>query len=166
MLREVAVLVFVFLPALSASDRLSNGKVTARFSNRGLVSLSDNDTHALWHFPKDEFTITLGGQTYRSESLEAPEREDTEGKVTYSFAAGPYQVDAVYELVQTGRFVTKRLIVTSAPKGKFRLNEVIVFRNSVSEPVRDVYVIAAGAAESRYRRLRRVSAVRSRRPCW
>lgn len=144
MLREVAVLVFVFLPALSASDHLSNGKVTARFSNRGLVSLSDNDTHALWHFPKDEFTIVLGGQSYRSESLENPERQDSEGKITYSFTAGPYKLDAVYELVQMGRFVTKRLIVTSAPKGKFKLNEVTVFRNSVSEPVRDVYVIRRG----------------------
>ncbi len=144
MFRSLAVLISALLPALAASGDLSNGKVTARFNSRGLVSLTGAATQATWRFPKDEFTITLGGQSYASESLGAPERKDGERNVTYSFTAGPYKIDAVYELVQTGRFVTKRLIVTSAPPGKFRLDEVTMFRNSVAEPVRDVYVLHRG----------------------
>ncbi|HEY2012404.1 MAG TPA: hypothetical protein VGH38_02835, partial [Bryobacteraceae bacterium] len=141
-----AVLFSAFLTAalvapLWAGDTLSNGRVTARFGDRGLVSLTDLDTHAVWHFPKDEFTITLGGQTYASESLGAPERKNGEKSVTYSFKAGPYQLELLYELVPAGRFVAKRLIVATAPPGSFSLDEVIIFRTSVDDPVRDAYVL-------------------------
>jgi len=142
MLRFVAILISAFLPALAAP--LSNSRITANFNNRGLTSLTDTATHFTRRFPKDEFAITLGGQSYTSESLGAPARKDDKDSVTYSYTAGPYKLDAVYDLRRTGNFVSKRLIVTAAPPGKFRLDEVTVFRVSVADPIRGVSVLNRG----------------------
>ena len=60
--RFVAILISAFLPALAAP--LSNGRITANFNNRGLTSLTDTTTHFTRRFPKDEFAITLGGQSF------------------------------------------------------------------------------------------------------
>ena len=145
MLRALAILICASVPAVrAASGNLSNGRVTANFNGRGLAALTDSATHFTWRFPKDEFSITLGGEIYSSESLPAPERTNGDETVTFSYTAGPYRIDAVYDLRRTGRFVQKRLIVKSAPPGRFRLDAVTVFRGSVAEPVRDARVIARG----------------------
>lgn len=145
MFRSLAILIFAFVPAaLAAPDNLFNGRVIANFNNRGLASLLDEATRFTWRFPKDEFTVTLNGQSYTSESLGAPVRKNSQESVTYSYTAGPYKLDAVYDLRRTGRFVTKRLIVTSAPPGKFLLDEVTVFRGSLADTVRDVSVLHRG----------------------
>ena len=144
MFRSLAIPICAFLPAvLAASGNLSNARVTANFNNRGLASLNDRAAHFTWRFPKDEFSITLGGRNYTSESLGAPTRKNQETSVTYSYTAGPYQLDSVYELRPTGRFIIKRLIVTAAP-GKFRIDEIAVFRAAVAGAVRDVSILNRG----------------------
>ena len=120
---------------------LANGRVTAQFNGRGLVSLTDSATRFTWRLAKDEFAVTLGGRSYDSVSLGTPSRKNEEDRVTFSYAADPYQLDVVYELRPTGRFVTKRLVVRAAPPGKFKLDEFTVFRESVADTVRADSVI-------------------------
>jgi hypothetical protein len=140
--RSLAILIFACLPAaVAAPQNLFKGRVVAAFGNRGLTALIDESTRTTWRFPKDEFAITLGGQRYASESLAAPARTDSRGSVTYSYAAGPYKLDAIYEVRPGARFIAKRLVVISAPPGKFRIDEVTVFRTSVADTVRDAAIL-------------------------
>jgi hypothetical protein len=117
---------------------LSNGVLKAEFNDRGLVALGDV------HFQKDEFAMVLSGRTFDSAKLATPSRKAGEERVVYSYTAGPYRIDAVYELRPGWRFVGKRLVIASAPAGKFRIDEVTVFRGAVAEPVRDTYILKRG----------------------
>jgi hypothetical protein len=160
MLRSLPILISAMLPAAMVAQgvggsgmadvhpeihtrpgTLANGRVIAQFNSRGLASLTDVSTRFTWHIAKDEFAATLGGRSYDSASLGTPSRKNEEDRITFSYAADPYQLDVVYELRPSGRFVTKRLVVRSAPTGKFRLNEFTVFRNSVADMVRADSVI-------------------------
>jgi hypothetical protein len=133
------ILVWCAAGLLQAADvSLSNGILKAEFNQRGLASL-DNLS-----FPKDDFSLVLSGQAFDSASLETPSRKVEERRVTYSWVAGPYRIDAVYELRPGWRFLGKRLVVVSAPAGKFRIDEVAVFRGAVNEPVRDAYILKRG----------------------
>ena len=89
--------------------------MTAEFNERGLASLRDIAMRATFHFPKDEFGVSLGGQSY---------------------TAGPYQIDVIYELQPEWRFLGKRIAIKGAPPGKFKLDGFTLFRGSVSEPIR------------------------------
>ena len=91
--------------AAPAAD-LSNERVTAHFGDRGLTSLYDNTSKTTWHFAKDEFSLKLSGQTIESASLATPSRQITNDRVTYSYTAGPYKIDVVYETPRTARFRT------------------------------------------------------------
>ena len=162
MLRSLAILVSAALPAVVAGQQvggsgmadvnpaihkrlgtLSNGRVTAQFNSRGLAALTDSMSRVTYRLTKDEFAVTLGGQNYDSISLGPPSRKNEEDRVTYSYSAGPYKLDVVYELRPTGRFVTKRLAVTAAPPGRFRLDEFTLFRFG-ADPVREFSVIRRG----------------------
>jgi hypothetical protein len=138
-------LVAAALPAIAfAGTTLSNEKVTATFDDRGLVSLHDADSHATYHFSKDDFAVTLGGRTFDSTSLDKPTLAGSETLVRYAYSAGPYVIDVEYELKADWHFVSKRISVSTTLPGKFRLNEITVFRTSLSEPVQEAYVIARG----------------------
>jgi len=121
---------------------LSNDKVSAEFNDRGLVSLHDTFSRGTCHFTQDDFRITLGGQTYTGASLAAPTRKNTESTVRYSYAAGPYKLDVIYELAPAWRFLSKQIVITEAPAGKFRLDEIAVFTGSIAESIQEAKPIS------------------------
>ncbi len=159
MLRTFAILFSAVLPAgLMAQDTgspgmaavhseaakrgtLANGRVIAQFNARGLASLTDLSTRYTFRLDKDEFAVTLGGRTFESISLGTPTRTNQDDRVTFSYAADPYQLEVVYELRPTGRFVTKRLVIRAAPPGKFMLDEFTVFRNAATDRIREASVV-------------------------
>ena len=100
MLRSLAILICALLPAaLAAQDVpglagatspprkrpgiLANGRVTARFNNRGLESLTDAQTKFTHRLAKDEFAITIAGRSYDGLSLGTPSRENEDDRVTF-----------------------------------------------------------------------------------
>ena len=121
---------------------LSNDKMSADFNDRGLVSLHDNWSRATYHFSPDNFRITIGGQTYAGANLPAPTRTNAEATVQYAYAAGPYRLTVIYELEPAWRFLSKQVVITEAPAGKFRLDEIAVFTGSLSEPIQEVKPIS------------------------
>ena len=137
-----AIAVLILLPAALAGAGLSNGKISAEFGERGLVSLHDVASGATYHFAKDEFALTLGGKVYDAASLGKPERNADENRVGFSFTAEPYRIDVVYELRPDWRFLSKEISITSSMAGRFRINGITVFRDSVAETVRSAYAIA------------------------
>src|SRR2546425_5911662 len=119
---------------------LSNTRIRAEFGARGLVSLADLPRGGVYHFTRDEFGIVLGGTRYESAELATPTRRTERDKVTYAWIAGAYRLEVVYELRRDWGFVSKQLLVTVAPAGTFRVNEVTVFDATLGDSVRDVYV--------------------------
>ena len=124
-----------------AKGTLANGRVSAQFNSRGLSTLTDSATHSTFRFDKDEFSVTLGGRRYDSASLGPPARKNEDDRVTFSYAADPYQIDVVYELRPTGRFVTKRLVIRGASPGRFMLDEITVLHEVMADRVRDSAVV-------------------------
>ncbi len=104
-----------FSARLQKSNSIHAGGVSARFDKRGLVSLLDPNLKFEWEFTRDDFAVTLAGRTYDSASLSAPERKNEGSSMTFSYAAGPYQFDIVYDGMPTGRFVRKRIVIQSGP---------------------------------------------------
>ncbi|HLK67856.1 MAG TPA: hypothetical protein VKU19_30700 [Bryobacteraceae bacterium] len=145
----LAILIATCLPAGIAAQpkthpakgTLANGRVVAQFNSRGLATLTDVATHAKWQLEKDEFAATLAGRSFESASLGTPTRKNEDEQVVFTYDAAPFQLDVVYSLRPTGRFVTKRIVVRKAPPGKFMLNEFSVFDDVVTDPVRDSYVV-------------------------
>jgi hypothetical protein len=121
---------------------LSNDKISAEFSERGLASVHDTGTRATYHFSPDDFRITIGGRTYNSASLPAPTRKNSELTVQYAYTAGPYKLAVIYELEPSWRFLSKQIVITEAPAGKFRLDDMAVFTGSIAEPIQEVKTIS------------------------
>jgi hypothetical protein len=121
---------------------LSNGKISAEFNERGLVSLHDDYSRGTYHFNSDDFRLTIAGQTYSGARLPAPERKNGESTVQYAYTAGPYRLAVIYELQPSWRFLSKQIVVTEAPAGKFRIDEITVFTGSIAEPVQEAKTIS------------------------
>ena len=128
-------------PAVMAAAGLANGKIAAEFGDRGLVSLHDTESGATFHFSKDEFAVRLDGKDYDAASLGKPVRKEDERRVGFSYTAGPYRIDVIYELRPEWRFLSKEIWIASSTGDKFRVNEITVFRDAFSETVRDAYAI-------------------------
>jgi hypothetical protein len=137
------LLTSVTAAALSAAT-LSNDKVTAQFGDRGLTSLRDDTTHAVYHFPKDEFAVSIDGKRYDSASMNPRERRGDEQTMGFIFEAGIYTMTVTYELRPGWRFLSKRIAIDSSASGPFTIDEVTVFREAISDPIKEVYTIARG----------------------
>jgi hypothetical protein len=122
----------------SGTAALVNGFLRGEFGARGLTALT-----GLGHtvtFPQDDFSISLGGETFDSGSLPAPARTSTRDRVTYAWVAGGYRLEVVYELQAGWSFLSKQISVVSAASAAYRVDDVQVFRSRLGEPVLDVYV--------------------------
>jgi hypothetical protein len=119
---------------------LNNGAVVAGFTERGMASLRDNATGALYNFQREDFSLSLGGHTYRSAELPAPASTRDANRVTFTWEAGPYRIAVIYEAQPGWRFLSKQIVVLSGPAGHFRLDSFTPFQTTLQEPPRDMYV--------------------------
>src|SRR5512139_710429 len=137
----IAAALLTTLRAHAAAEvSLANLRITARFGDRGLTSLTGTPLGLAYRFPQDEFSVTIGGQAYDSRTLARPSRTSSKDRVTYAWTAGPYQVNVVYEVRPDWGFLSKQLSIVSAPGRRFHVDEIGVFRASLAEPVSDVFV--------------------------
>lgn len=135
------LLAAVRISAPAAPVELANGRIRARFDDRGLAALYDAALNATFEFRADNFGIAIDGTTYDSAALSPPVLAREDGRLRYRYAAGPYQVDAVYELRPGWRFVSKQLWITAPPGSRYRVNRVDVFRSAVSDPAPEGHLI-------------------------
>ncbi|HEY3383630.1 MAG TPA: hypothetical protein VGK32_17845 [Vicinamibacterales bacterium] len=127
--------------ALLFSDRgeaakviaLDNGRLFARFGDRGLTRISTSTAGSI-QFQQDDFLVVIGGTTYDSAKLPAPARIATPGRVIYTWTAPPYRLVVAYELARDWRFVSKQIsIAASAPR--FHVDDIVVFQARIAEPI-------------------------------
>src|SRR5947208_15428768 len=106
-----AALVFFVAPGqASAETSLPNDVLTAKFGERGLVAIVDREVGA-YSFVSDGFSISIDGSHYDSRSLSTPSIARAADRVTYTWAADGFTVDATYELAARWRFITKQLSI-------------------------------------------------------
>lgn len=121
---------------------LSNGRLTATFGERGLTEIAGR------RLLRDDFSIVLDGHDYSSAALPTPSRKSDSSRVTYSYDAGSFRIDAAYELRDGWRFLSKQIVVTAAKTAKFRVDRIAVLDDALAQQPREVYAI--GRKRPRY----------------
>ena len=117
-----------------AAATLSNGRLSAEFDDHGIVTVAGH------RFNADRFSITIDGVPYDSTTLSPPSRRIESTRIVYSYTAGRFQIDAIYELRAGWEFLSKQLVIRQAEPATFRVNE-IKDRAATAVPVRDRHVI-------------------------
>jgi hypothetical protein len=135
-------------PAFAAAPVvLSNEEVRAELGDRGLLVVSRPSLREAHAFHRDDFVLTLGGARYESSALPSPSRRVERGRVAYVWQAGPYRVEAIYELRPGWGFVSKQLFVSGGPGGTFRVDEVDLFRLALAEALTEVFLPSSARRE-------------------
>ncbi len=117
---------------------LTNDQVRAEFGARGLSALS-----AFGHtiqIAQDEFSVSIDGRTFASRALAPPARTSASGRVTYTWTADAYKVEAAYELQPEWAFVSKQLSIVARAGSTYRVDDVQMFDMRLGESVQAVYV--------------------------
>jgi hypothetical protein len=142
-MRHPQRLILPLLPLILATplpaQSLAGSSFRATFGERGLASLVTTDC-AVRRFERDGFRITLDGRTWESAALPAPQRRGEPERVVYSWTAGPYRLETVYETHPDWGFLSKRLRVVAAPAASYRVDSVEVLRAELAESPTDVAV--------------------------
>ncbi|MGE5360069.1 MAG: hypothetical protein ACM3NQ_13710, partial [Bacteroidales bacterium] len=147
-MRHPSILLLVFAGLLTAGHptaaaaptMLTNGRIRAEFGDRGLLSLTDIASQASYRIDGDDFALAIGGETFDSRSLAPPTRTAAKDKLAYTWTAGRYQVLVAYDLAATWRFLSKQISVVAAPGNAIHVDEVVVFRETLADPIVDAYV--------------------------
>ena len=122
-----------------SAQTLANGLVRAEFGPRGVTSIADVADSRTHQFRGDDFAVTIDHRAYESATLGAPERRATSGGVAYRYRAGQFAIDVTYELKPGWRFVSKQVAVTPDSATSFHVDDVVLFRETLTEPVVDVF---------------------------
>jgi hypothetical protein len=122
---------FLWLAApASAAPRpatLTNGRLTAEFGDRGLLSLASPATGAPIRFTQDDFALTIGETAIQSRALAAPSRVASRDHVTYVWSAPPYRLVVDYELANGWGFLSKAIRIEGG-SAAYRVADAVVFQ--------------------------------------
>jgi hypothetical protein len=138
----ITAALFVVLSAAEAGGQtLDNGRLRVEYGPRGITAITDL-ADAPWRTHRlraDDFAITIGDQSYESETLGAPAKRTTRDGIVYRYRAGAFAIDVAYELKPGWRFVSKRLSITSDLAKTFVVRDVTLFREALTETPVDVF---------------------------
>lgn len=142
----LSALAFVVAPLLAAQEMvLDNGRVRAEFNDRGLVSIGAPLTGRTLAFSADPAAVTIDGGPIDIGGLGPAEIEMTPAKVAYRYYRDPFTFDVVYELKPAWDFLAKQIVVTSARRQVFRINEVTPLAAVLDRPVVEELRLEDGA---------------------
>jgi len=122
---------------------LHNSQLTAQFGDRGLSSLEDRALNRKICFAGDTFSLTIDGREISSDALKDPAVKSGATSVGYVFDAPPYQIEVVYSLAPSWRFVSKRLIVTASSKREFHVDRIEVIDARLSDTTGSADVVTS-----------------------
>ncbi len=146
-MRRRAIILLLWLLATAApaaAQTLSNGIISARFGAAGLAALEAAGLEKSFGFARDEWSITINGTRFESASLGAPQRVSEPNRLGYVWVAGPYRIAVVYELMPGWTFLSKHIAITPLKGPDYRIDEVVLFRGTMKDPIASDYVHAPG----------------------
>lgn len=106
---------------------LENGLLKAEFGNRGLSSLQDLATGARLEIGRDAWAVTIDGTRLSADDLRNAELKMEPSRLTFTGAAGGWNVDLIYELKPGWRFVTKQVVLSSPGRPAYHVDSVEAF---------------------------------------
>jgi hypothetical protein len=118
---------------------LSNGRITARFGDRGLEVLSDSALATTTRFLRDDFGLVVDGTGIDSRALPAPTRAVAKDRVSFTWSTPTYRLSVVYDLAAGWRFISKQIILSGGAQ-PYRVREVVVFDAAVADPIAGHFV--------------------------
>ena len=147
--RSLLLTMAVLAPAHSAESAappppvLKNDRLAAHFGPRGLTAIDAGTSRFV--FAAEDFSISIGGDSFDSQVLAAPARAVTKERVSYDWSAGGFRITVSYELQPGWGFVSKQLSVTSdrgrlQPAPGARFDEVTVIRATLAEAFSGTYI--------------------------
>lgn len=128
---------------LEAADdhiTLNNGLLQVVFDEQGLVKIHDQQIERSLELAKDKFSLTVDGNRIESSSIVPTVKRENDTTVVYAYQSGKYSVNAVYQLREGWRFVSKQLLLTGPDAREMLIEKINPFEgklgNIVAEPFR------------------------------
>src|SRR5512143_500990 len=123
---------------------LDNGRLRADFNDRGLVSVTSVRTNRRLGFSGDPAAITVDGRRLSVDELGPAEIEMKPARLTFRYAKDPYTLEVVYDLKAGWGFLSKHLVLTSAGRSAYRVDDVVPLASTLSRPVLDELKLSDG----------------------
>ena len=117
---------------VASAQVLQNAHLRVTFGARGMTSIADLAAARTDQLGGDDAAIVIGTDTVDTRALAAPVRDISPGLITYRYRTGTVMFDVSYELKPRWKFVAKRLAVTALAARKFTVNDVTLFRATLS----------------------------------
>ena len=134
-----------------AKEILENDMLRVEFDEQGLTALHDKTLDKTLAFDGDYFSVIVEHNLINSKHLEAREHTRTTDSLTYIFREGAIDIQVLYQLKPSWRFITKQIRFTSKKDNIYTVGHVNVFHGRLKSPVKEVYVADYGekAAKSK-----------------
>jgi hypothetical protein len=142
MATRLLIVVLASAAALTAGPRLSNDKIIAEFSDRGLTSIRDSRITGTFRLTRDDFAVVIDGKRYDSSSLPEPTHKETESRVVFTWKAGAYAIDVIYEVRSAWRFVSKGIVIAALTPAKYKVDEIVLFHAALGEAIKEAPAIS------------------------
>ncbi len=117
------------------SLQLKNGRLTAQFGPRGLVSITDQESRFTFHVQRDEFGLLLNQESFDSSRLPAPTITQEQGGLAYLYQEHGYSIRVFYEMRDGWRFLTKRLQIVEGPNATYTVKRIEPLRITLNEKI-------------------------------
>jgi hypothetical protein len=161
--RVAAVLILgTSIPARAAPrDALDNGLIKAELENQSLVRLENTAIKQSVEFTGDSSAVTIDGKRLAAADLALTATERHDGRIIYTYAAGPQQIQVIYELKPGWHFVSKQVRLVLPGGGSCRVDSVEAFSAVLKTPVAHEHRAAGNTGAT----FLRFGAVGTAKPC-
>ncbi len=149
-LKLIAVLQCLFLGAVAFAQeqplRLENTSILATFDKLGLVSMRGEGGSAQTRAMRDSWSLTVGSDVLTSADA-TPTVKAAAGQLRYLYSFHGYRIEVIYRLAPEWGFLTKELVILSAPVSHFTVHMVEPLTLQLEEAPEDARVPGADAPQ-------------------
>ena len=118
---------------------LNNGLLQVVLSEQGLVKIHDQSIDRTVELAKDNFWLTVDGNTIESGSIVPTVKRVNDTTVIYAYQSGKYSINVVYQLQEGWRFVSKQLLLTGPADSELLVEKVRPFEGKLGNVVADPF---------------------------
>jgi hypothetical protein len=119
---------------------LKNSSVSAEFGSQGLSSIADVASGVRVDLARDAWSLAIDHTVLRSEDGHPSIAKSNAGEVSYNYEFSGYQIQVIYKLGASWRFVSKQIKVLRAPSASFTVHRVVPWDLTLRNPVNSDYV--------------------------
>lgn len=137
----LTVVLSCLIESVVFSEELRNDKIRAELGPDGLMSVYDILLEKAVRFKSDYWSITLDGQTIRSQDLRSVAIQSYKNGLCYVYNAEPFAIEVRYQLKPEWRFISKQIVVRHLNSGDFHIDHVEVFHGNLKRAAEKTHII-------------------------